>query len=152
MAIDGTATYTLATLRTAISEIFAARGPNTVRTLDYSRDYDTGDHSDHLTAARLAAERPGSANLVGYMGYPISVSPLFLSFFGHSLTEVCHSQDLPETFSTSSTSYKDKSAAFFAYTPYDYVRLQLSLSPRPARRTRADLCTFASSERVSKRR
>ena len=38
----GTATYTLATLKLALAQIFAARQPSFVRTLDYMSDYDAG--------------------------------------------------------------------------------------------------------------
>ncbi|ORY61152.1 hypothetical protein BCR35DRAFT_355176 [Leucosporidium creatinivorum] len=49
----GTSTYTRATLKQTIAEILTARQPDNVRTLDYLSDYDGGDHSDHLTTARL---------------------------------------------------------------------------------------------------
>lgn len=66
-----TATFTLATLKKALSEILVARQPSRVRTLDNLSDYDGGDHADHLTAARIATEVAGSyvsnATVAGYM-------------------------------------------------------------------------------------
>jgi len=94
--IDNSATYTLATLRQAIADIVAARRPSTIRTLNYQVDYDTGDHSDHLTVARLAAE--GRA-VTGYMGYP--------------------AVDLPANLDTSSAEYDGKAQAYYAYAAYD---------------------------------
>jgi hypothetical protein len=44
-AIDGTATYSKATLSQAIKEILLARMPDTVRTMNYLSSYDDGDHS-----------------------------------------------------------------------------------------------------------
>ena len=49
----GTATYTKATLMQALKEILIARAPINVRTLNYLSDYDSGDHSDHHSAARF---------------------------------------------------------------------------------------------------
>jgi hypothetical protein len=49
----GTATYTLATLQQAMSEILIARQPANIRSLDHLSDFDAGDHSDHLTVGRL---------------------------------------------------------------------------------------------------
>ncbi|KAM0752192.1 hypothetical protein T439DRAFT_312308 [Meredithblackwellia eburnea MCA 4105] len=100
---DGTSSFTLATLQTAISEILTARQPSRVRTLDYLSDFDGGDHSDHLTAGKLTkslvANYAPLASVSGYMGYPIS--------------------NYAPTMTTSSTAFKNKSAAFFTYTPYD---------------------------------
>jgi hypothetical protein len=72
-----TATFTLATLKQALSEIITARQPSRVRTLDYMSDYDAGDHADHLTTARLANEVAGAyasnATLAGYMVRPAKI-------------------------------------------------------------------------------
>jgi LmbE family N-acetylglucosaminyl deacetylase len=76
-----TATYTLATLKQAIQEIFAARQPSYVRTLDYMSDYDAGDHADHLTVGRITAELAGkyasNATIGGYMVRFLLSFPLF---------------------------------------------------------------------------
>ncbi|GAA5852849.1 hypothetical protein JCM8547_004705 [Rhodosporidiobolus lusitaniae] len=103
-----TATFTLATLKQALGQIITARQPSRVRTLDYLSDYDSGDHADHLTAARLAAEIAGeyasNATLSGYMGYNV--------------------QNFPPTLSTSDSLFTHKQNAFFAYTPYDSAECQ----------------------------
>ncbi|GFZ52423.1 LOW QUALITY PROTEIN: hypothetical protein JCM24511_10196 [Saitozyma sp. JCM 24511] len=103
-SIDGEATFTVSSLREALSQILVARAPQNVRTLDYLSDFDCGDHSDHLTVARITAELAGTAKFVGYMGYTIQR----------------HFQDLPPTLSTTSREYQNKTTAYFAYTPYDY--------------------------------
>ncbi|KAM0756596.1 hypothetical protein T439DRAFT_376762 [Meredithblackwellia eburnea MCA 4105] len=99
----GDATYTMATLKEALGQILTARQPVRVRTLDYLSEFDGGDHSDHLTTARLAAELQAefapNATLSGYMGYPVEY--------------------LAPTLKTSSTLFKNKTNAFFTYTPYD---------------------------------
>ncbi|ORY61153.1 hypothetical protein BCR35DRAFT_196404 [Leucosporidium creatinivorum] len=99
----GTSTYTLATLKQAIAEILTARQPDNVRTLDYLSDYDGGDHSDHLTTARLVKSLVGTyapnAGVAGYMGYPV--------------------QNFAPTMDTGSSSFLGKTAAFFSYTPFD---------------------------------
>ncbi|KAK4050566.1 hypothetical protein OIO90_005033 [Microbotryomycetes sp. JL221] len=104
----GTASYTLNTLKQAVGEILSARKPDYVRTLDYMSDYDAGDHADHLTTARIIRDLVGqyapNAGLAGYMGYPV--------------------QNFAPTMSTSSAAFKAKTAAFFAYTPYDNAECQ----------------------------
>ncbi|GAA5913245.1 hypothetical protein JCM8208_003245 [Rhodotorula glutinis] len=100
----GDATYTLATLKQAISQIIAARQPSRVRTLDYLSDFGGGDHDDHLATGRLVKDLVGSASVSGYMGYPV--------------------QNLAPTLSTTSTAFKRKTDAFFAYTPYDSAECQ----------------------------
>ncbi|KPV72998.1 uncharacterized protein RHOBADRAFT_1704, partial [Rhodotorula graminis WP1] len=100
----GDATYTLTTLKQAISQIIAARQPSRVRTLDYLSDFGGGDHDDHLTTGRLVKDLVGSASVSGFMGYPV--------------------QNLAPTLSTSSTAYKRKTAAFLSYTPYDSAECQ----------------------------
>ncbi|KAM0756053.1 hypothetical protein T439DRAFT_283260, partial [Meredithblackwellia eburnea MCA 4105] len=103
--VPGTSTYTLATLKLAISQILTARQPTIVRTLDYMSDYDAGDHSDHLTTARITASLvptyASGASFAGsaYMGYPIA--------------------NLPPTMKEKDTLFQGKTAAFFTYTPYD---------------------------------
>ncbi|KAL8280797.1 hypothetical protein RQP46_006801 [Phenoliferia psychrophenolica] len=93
----GTSTFTLATLKTAVGQILTARQPVNVRTLDYLSDFDSGDHSDHLTVARLTqmltAGYAPSASLSGYMGY--------------------HIASLAPTMSQSDVTFQNKSNAFF---------------------------------------
>ncbi|ORY58336.1 hypothetical protein BCR35DRAFT_271227, partial [Leucosporidium creatinivorum] len=99
----GTATYTLATLQQAVSEILLARQPDNVRSLDHLSDYDAGDHSDHLTVGRLTKAMADSylpnANHTGYMGYPVS--------------------NLAPTLTAGSDDSNGKNDAFFVYSPYD---------------------------------
>ncbi|KAK4050542.1 hypothetical protein OIO90_005009 [Microbotryomycetes sp. JL221] len=106
--LDQSATWTLSSLKAAIGEILRARKPANVRTLDHLSDFDAGDHSDHLTtgriAAEVAAEYASSAAFSGYMGYPIS--------------------NLAPTMSRSSADFQGKSAAMFAYAPYDSAMCQ----------------------------
>ena len=55
-AQDGSATWTMSSLKTALGQIIQARKPANIRTLDHLSDYDAGDHSDHLTTGRITAE------------------------------------------------------------------------------------------------
>ncbi|SGY68275.1 BQ5605_C004g02873 [Microbotryum silenes-dioicae] len=102
-SVDGGATFTLATLKKAISDILTARQAENVRTLDYLSDYDAGDHSDHITTARITSTLVGntapSANFAGYMGYPIN--------------------NFAPTLTSGSAQFVAKSNAFFQYTPFD---------------------------------
>lgn len=99
----GYSTYTMSTLQLALSQILTARQPTIVRTLDYLSQYDGGDHSDHLTVARITASLVGTyasnAAFSGYMGYPV--------------------QNLATTMATTDAVFTAKCNAFFAYTPYD---------------------------------
>ncbi|GAA5983759.1 hypothetical protein JCM11641_001748 [Rhodosporidiobolus odoratus] len=107
-SLDGKASFSLSTLKEAIGQIMTARNPDSVRTLDHLSDYDSGDHSDHYTAARLAHEVASShaagASFAGYMGYPV--------------------QNLPATMSTTDDDFIEKCNTFFTYTPYDYAECQ----------------------------
>ncbi|SCZ92524.1 BZ3500_MvSof-1268-A1-R1_Chr5-2g07942 [Microbotryum saponariae] len=102
-SVDGGATFTLATLKNAISDILTARQAKNVRTLDHLSDYDAGDHSDHITTARITSALVGntapSANFAGYMGYPIN--------------------NFAPTLISGSAQFVAKSNAFFQYTPFD---------------------------------
>ncbi|KAI9364888.1 hypothetical protein DFJ73DRAFT_792472 [Zopfochytrium polystomum] len=103
-SIDGINTWTNTTLKQALAEILIARKPERVRVQDFFSDYDAGDHSDHLTTARFAAEAARrfalpSATLTGYMDYPV--------------------KNFDPTLDTSSSDFRIKSDAFFAYTPFD---------------------------------
>lgn len=104
----GTASFTLSALKQAITEIMAARSPNQVRTLDYLSEYDSGDHADHLTTARIVSSLVGNAapgaGFSGYIGYGVA--------------------NYPPTMSTSDPAFSAKSNAFFAYTPYDSAECQ----------------------------
>ncbi|GAA6029989.1 hypothetical protein JCM8097_009203 [Rhodosporidiobolus ruineniae] len=107
-----TATFTLSTLKQALAEIMTARKPSFVRTLDYMSDYDSGDHADHLTVARLVAglapTYASNATIAGYMGYPV--------------------QNFPPTMAVTDSGFIGKQNAFFAYTPYDSAECQSYVS------------------------
>ncbi|SCZ89975.1 BZ3500_MvSof-1268-A1-R1_Chr1-3g01700 [Microbotryum saponariae] len=101
--------YTYNDLQNALVEILNARQPTVVRTLDHLSAFDGGDHADHIATGRITREAVsaytlGSPTFAGYMGYPVS--------------------NLPPTLSTTSSEYKAKCAAFFAYTPYDVDECQ----------------------------
>jgi hypothetical protein len=130
-SIDGAAAFSLSTLSSAISQILAARAPDNIRTQDYLRAYDGSDHSDHLTTARIAQQVAGTTPLTGYMGYPIQVG-LTAAGIANTVAELTSClQSLPPTMSTSSAEYQGKAAAFFAYTPFDFVRSIIPPSRRP---------------------
>ena len=73
-AVDGSARYTQAGLRATLTDLMAAFGPTTVRTLDWTIAFRHGDHADHTAAALLtrAASRDYSSahTLLAYGGYP----------------------------------------------------------------------------------
>lgn len=54
--MDGTASFTLETLKQAVGEVLTARKPSRIRTLDHLSNFDAGDHSDHITTGRLAKQ------------------------------------------------------------------------------------------------
>jgi len=95
-SVDGRVTFTLATFKQAISQIISARRPSSIRTQDYESDYDTGDHSDHLTVARITAE---GRSVTGFAGYGIA--------------------NLPVNVPMSSNAFAGKSKAFYAYGNFD---------------------------------
>ena len=100
---DKSATYTLATLKQALSQIITALAPASIQSLDNLSQYDAGDHSDHLTVGRLTSALKASyaagASFNGYMGYP--------------------SSNIAPNIATTSSDFTHKTNAFFAYTPYD---------------------------------
>lgn len=104
-SFGGSASFTLGTLKQAISEILAARQPLKVRTLDYLSQFDCGDHSDHLATAKITASLVDTnTSMSGYIAYGVS--------------------NFPPTMTTSDPSFMSKSSAFFAYTPYDAAECQ----------------------------
>ena len=74
-AVDGSATYTGASLRDTLTELMTAFAPTSVRTLDWTIPFGTGDHADHTATAlfaRQASQGYRSAHtLYAYGGYPI---------------------------------------------------------------------------------
>jgi LmbE family N-acetylglucosaminyl deacetylase len=145
-SIDGAASFTLSTLSSAISQILAARAPDNIRTQDYLRAYDGSDHSDHLTAARITQQVAGTTPLTGYMGYPIQVGSIQYkaSLLASAIaTLTSYLQDLPPTFSTTSAEYQGKTSAFFAYTPFDFVRSPVPSARRTSHVARRIITDFA---------
>jgi len=78
--IDGTATYTSASLRATLTGFMTTFHPSVVRTLDYTDPYGDGDHADHHNAAYYAYEAALSYRsphrLQGFRGYPMTRLPV----------------------------------------------------------------------------
>ena len=100
---DGHSSYSRATLISALGVLLNSFNPNSFRIQNFSRSYGTGDHSDHITAAKFAyASDPlfaGPHTVLAYRGYDISGSAANLVAAEISL----------------------KQQAFFAYASYDSV-------------------------------
>jgi LmbE family N-acetylglucosaminyl deacetylase len=75
-AIDGSSSYTLASLQSTLTSLMVAYQPGTINTLDFENSYGDGDHSDHYTVAYLVLKSQQayttSHSLTSYMGYPIA--------------------------------------------------------------------------------
>ena len=78
-AVDGTASYTSASLRATLTGLMTTFRPGVVRTLDYTDPYDDGDHADHHNVAYYTYEAqrsyPAPHRLEEFRGYPISRLP-----------------------------------------------------------------------------
>jgi len=78
-AVDGSATYTAASLCRAMTRLMTAFEATTVRTLDWSIAFGTGDNADHTATGlfvRQAHRDYGSAHsLFAYEGYPAWTRP-----------------------------------------------------------------------------
>ncbi|WP_433303754.1 PIG-L family deacetylase [Actinoplanes sp. CA-030573] len=78
-AIDGSATYTGASLRAALLDLMTLIRPSVIRTLDYSGRYGDGDHADHLNTAFYTYEAQEQYTVphavAGFRGYPVSKRP-----------------------------------------------------------------------------
>jgi LmbE family N-acetylglucosaminyl deacetylase len=78
-AVDGTASYTSASLRATLTGFMTTFRPSVVRTLDYVDRYGDGDHADHHNAAYYSYEAQRSYTtphrLQGFRGYPITRLP-----------------------------------------------------------------------------
>ncbi len=79
LAVDGTATYTSASLRATLTGLMTRFHPTVVRTLDYAGPYGDGDHPDHHNAAYYAYEAArryaAPHRLQGFRGYPMTRLP-----------------------------------------------------------------------------
>lgn len=78
-AIDGSATYTSASLRAALLDLMTLIRPSVIRTLDYSGRYGDGDHADHLNTAYYTYEAQEQYTVphavAGFRGYPVRKLP-----------------------------------------------------------------------------
>ena len=74
-AVDGSATYTAASLTSTLSTLLAGFHPTTVRTGDWTIEFRHGDNADHTATAlfvRQADRAYGSSHtLLAYGGYPM---------------------------------------------------------------------------------
>jgi LmbE family N-acetylglucosaminyl deacetylase len=78
-AVDGTATYTSASLRATLTGFMTTFHPGVVRTLDYTDPYGDGDHADHHNVGYYTYEAQRSYKaahrLQGFRGYPMTRLP-----------------------------------------------------------------------------
>jgi LmbE family N-acetylglucosaminyl deacetylase len=78
-AVDGSASYTGASLRTTLTGFMNTYHPSVVRTLDYTGSYRDGDHADHHNAAYYTYEAQQKYTtphaLHGFRGYPMTSLP-----------------------------------------------------------------------------
>ena len=99
--VDGTSSYTTASLEATIAALLADAHASRVLTQDYVSTFGDGDHSDHHAVALLtqaASQQYSVPHLLnGYIGYGISSFPANLS----------------------SADAQAKQAAYFTYAPYD---------------------------------
>jgi LmbE family N-acetylglucosaminyl deacetylase len=100
-AIDGSSSYTKATLTSTLTAMMSAFGAASVNTQDFVGKFGDGDHSDHHAAAYFAQAAQqaygGSSVLAGYLDYGTVDKPANVT--GADLTA--------------------KSNAFYTYAPYD---------------------------------
>jgi LmbE family N-acetylglucosaminyl deacetylase len=100
-AVDGSASYAKPELQNMLTALMSSFAADDINTLDFSRGYGQGDHSDHVTTAYLARaaqdQYASPHTFTGFVGYPINSRPDNLS---------------PEDRLA-------KQAAFFAYAAYD---------------------------------
>jgi LmbE family N-acetylglucosaminyl deacetylase len=99
--VDGATTYAKSELQDALTALMSSFGAGDVNTLDFSRGYGDGDHSDHVTVAYLTraaqTQYAASHGFAGFVGYPI--------------------KDRIENLSPQD--YLAKQTAFFVYAAYD---------------------------------
>ncbi|MGV8964702.1 MAG: DUF7402 domain-containing protein [Cellulomonas sp.] len=78
-AVDGSTTYTDASLRTVLTALMADFAPTTVRTQDWTAKFEQGDNADHIATGlyvRDAQRDYASAHTVlAYGGYPMWTLP-----------------------------------------------------------------------------
>jgi hypothetical protein len=100
-AVNGTSSYTRASLIDTLTSIMSGAQATQIRAQDYLGGFGDGDHSDHHAAAyfaRAAHQQYGVAHtFTGYQGYGTSSRPA--NVFGADMAA--------------------KQAAYFAYAPFD---------------------------------
>lgn len=78
-AVDGSETYTAGELRDTVQALIDHLRPTTVRTLDWTLAYGTGDSADHTAAALITREAARRSTvphtLLAYDGYPVWTRP-----------------------------------------------------------------------------
>ena len=78
-AVDGSATYTSASLRATLTGFMTTFHPGVIRTLDYTDPYGDGDHADHHNAAYYTYEAQRdyttAHRLQGFRGYSMTRLP-----------------------------------------------------------------------------
>ena len=78
-AVDGTASYSAASLRHALTTLMSTFQPTTVRTQDWTIAFGTGDNADHTATALFVqqAHRDYDAahTVIAYEGYPVWTRP-----------------------------------------------------------------------------
>jgi len=74
-AVDGSATYTDASLTSTLTDLMTAFRPTTVRTQDWTIEFRHGDNADHTATALFAREADrgyrSAHTLLAYGGYPM---------------------------------------------------------------------------------
>ncbi len=79
--VDRSSSYTAETLTQTLTALMTEFGPTTVRTMDWTRPFRTGDNADHTAtalfarAAARAAAATLSIDLLAYEGYPAWTRP-----------------------------------------------------------------------------
>jgi len=78
-SIDGSASYSLSSLRATLAAIFNQFRPDYIHTMDYTGQFDDGDHSDHHATAYLTRDTAnaysGAYELFSHLGYGVPYLP-----------------------------------------------------------------------------
>lgn len=102
-AVDGSTTYTAATLTTTLTALVDGFQPTTIRTQDWTIPFQTGDNADHTATALFVRQAdnavPTPHQLLAYGGYPIWTRPP----------------------NVAGADLKGKTAAFTAYARHDAI-------------------------------
>ena len=78
-AVDGTASYSAASLRHTLTTLMSAFQPTTVRTQDWTIAFGTGDNADHTATALFVQQShrdyDAAHTVIAYEGYPVWTRP-----------------------------------------------------------------------------